>query len=81
MGFPYLLTLFRRHAGSDFHLPQRAFALLWRKAVEFVQPVYQCCLAIRRQFLKIRLAFQKLLLLIGRQVFVLPEPVTGFVYG
>lgn len=55
---------------------QPPLLLLWRQAVERVQPVYQSLLLLGRKLAKLWIALQSLLLVRKRETLMRPQPVT-----
>ena len=76
VGIAQLLPLLRRQLGKELHALHGLVALFRRQTVEFLQPLAQGGLAIRRKLLEGGIVFQEVELLVQRQIFVGLEPVT-----
>ena len=62
-----------------FHPAQDAFLLLRGQAGEVLQALQQLLLPRWRKFLKVRIFLKRLALLVGGQILVPAQPVTGMV--
>jgi len=76
---PRFALLFGGQVLPGFHAIDNAVLLLRRQAVEVLQPPAQHLLSCGREMAELRIVFQRLLLLLGREIPVLLQPLPGVV--